>query len=231
MKLSLVKLVAVLALFCGSPTLFAQAQSVGRVDVKFSSPAWKSVTLDDKGQAYSGEVSGVIQSQTKAFVHLSEEGAVQAVLLLRASAGGIGNGYFTYSPNCKNNDATFAEGNQGFQMPFVQCLLVFPVFTTSSLMRDFPVDQQAYFKQYGDKLPHAMRSYIVNYSNQNGTFVSATVLLASSFTGQRNAENSQQEDPYLIWGRLLMQQVRGSVNSISAELSFPPLEFKLDKPV
>jgi hypothetical protein len=224
------KIIACIAFFGAlATTAHAQSHDVGRASLLLKGLGWEVLDTIDKGIAYSGEVSGTIPSESKIFINKSAEGDVLAILHVRASKGGITNGYFTYAPTCADKEASFAEGNKGFETSFAQCLLVYPAYTTSSLLAQLSSTERRFIDQYRTKTPTSMRSVFSRYSNQNGSFVQIHILLAPHFLGLLPAATEANSDPYLSWGRALMLQVRGGVNSLSGKVEMPPLAFKSDK--
>jgi hypothetical protein len=88
---------------------------VGRVTALLADEEWQQMALEDKGEDYTGEVAGTIQSETRILMRGEASGRLQAVLVVRASSGGMGQGYMAYSPQCESSDNWYAKGNKGLQ--------------------------------------------------------------------------------------------------------------------
>ena len=213
----------------GVSLLYAQRHDVGRASVMLNGPGWEPIQTQDKGVAYSGEISGTIPSESKLFVNKSVDGQVLAIIHVRVSKGGIGQGYFTYSPTCSDKDASFAEGNKGPQAPYAQCLLVYPQYTTVSLLAQLDASERKLIEPYSPVTPKAMRSVFAIYRNQNGSFAQVHVFMAPQFVGVTATEVNEAVDAYSLWGKALMQEVRSSVNSFSGKLNVPSMAFKSEK--
>ncbi len=211
--------------FVGSS--IAQEFKVGRATISFGSPGWIAAEVPDAGFSYSGEINGNIPSETRLFLNKSKTGQAMAVILVNATKGGIGDGYFHYSPVCEHKQAMLAEGNKGFQQSFSQCLMVFPPFTTSSLVNQLNEHEQVILKSSKVQLPEAMQWIYSHYFMENGTQVTLRAMLAPGFAGLRSA-TGQSGDPLFAWARELMKAVKAGASSFRGRLEIPPMEFKND---
>jgi hypothetical protein len=219
---------ALAALLPWSSALAQEKYDVGRASITFSSPGWKQLKLDDQGVQYSGEIQGKLPSDTQLFVNATPDKKVLAVMRVRASKGGLSSGYFVYTPKCEDKEAAYAEGNSGFEQSYAQCLLVYPLYSTSSLLKYLSIENETKFKSFAGDVPEqGMRLLSAYYSNANGTFVVVELLLAPQFSGLRTS--SDKDDPYLLWGRELMNSVKSSVNSLFGGMKFPAMEFKIEQ--
>jgi hypothetical protein len=207
-----------------SQVAFAQEFSMGRVKLSFGSPGWIAAEVPDTGVDYSGEVSGTIPSETRIFVNRSDNQDIQAFLIVRVSKGGIGNGYFEYSPNCQDKQAIAAEGNKGFNQSYLQCLLVYPQFTTHSLLKNLTDSEGLILKSAKLKLPDAMHAVYSRYHTANGSYMFVRAYLAPSFVGLRTT-GSNDVDPHVAWGQALMDAVKSGAGSMFGRSKIPAVEF------
>jgi hypothetical protein len=211
------------------PVAAQEKFDVGRVNITFPSPGWKRIKLEDAGVPYAGfHIMGTYPAETQLFVNATPDKKVLSIMRIRASKGGIMIGNFVYSPKCEASDANHAEGNSGPGRSFAQCLVVYPLFSTSSLLKYLEIENETKFKSFAGDVPEkGMRLISAYYASANGTFISIEILLAPQFVGLRG--NSTQDDPHLLWGRELMDAVKGSVRSFSGDMKFPAMEFKVEQ--
>jgi hypothetical protein len=209
-------------------TAYGQEHPLGRAVLSFDSPRWVTVEVPDKGVDYSGEIQGTLTSETRMFVNQTADQKFQALLIARVNKGGIGgSGYFTYSPQCQDSQAILAEGNKGIQQPFAQCFLVYPLFTTTSLIKQLSANEAEILKSSRIALPDAMQHISAFYANSNGSFVHARIYLAPRFKGLV-APEKPNDDPKIAWGKALMSAVKGGVNSFFGRVKIPAIEFSSD---
>jgi hypothetical protein len=217
-------------LFCyllGIVSAHGQEHPVGRALLSFESPSWVAVEVPDKGVNYTGEVEGTVASETRMFINQKGDQTFQALLIARVSKGGIASGYFSYSPKCQDSQAMIAEGNSGFQQPFAQCLLVYPLFTTTSLLKQLPASEAEILKSSRIVLPDTMQLISAYYGNSNGSFVHMRILLAPRFKGLVSPEQPS-ENAVVAWGKGFMKAVKAGTNSFSGRIKIPVIEFNSD---
>ena len=227
--------VATVLLCMGLQSLSAAEFSVGRVDVIFPTDDWREVSLPDKGKAFGGDRSGVIQSETKLFIQASSAGQAGAMVLVRANASGMGTGTMIYSTSCETSEYYFAEGNAGHQARAAHCLHVFPAYATTAVMEKLaPPEVQEWLRASRMQLPDSMVTIWSSHSVATGTFLDVRVFL----TPQAGAADDDVPDvslpngvlpQHVRWGRQLKDAVRGSVYSLSGNLRIPPMDIKPHK--
>jgi hypothetical protein len=210
-------------------TAYGQEHPVGRATLSFDSPQWIAIEVPDKGVNYSGEIQGTVTSETRMFVNQTADKKFQALLIARVNKGGIGggSGYFSYSPQCQDSQALLSEGNKGFNQSFAQCLLVYPLFTTTSLIKILPDNEAQILKSSRIILPDALQLISVHYANSNGSFVHARILLAPRFKGLVSPDQPS-ESPTIAWAKVLMKAAKDGVNSFSGRVKVPAIEFDND---
>jgi hypothetical protein len=210
--------------------------SVGRVEVVFPTDDWREVVLPDKGKAYGGDHSGVIQSETKLFIQVPSGEDPGALVLIRANAAGMrSSGTMIYSTSCETSEYFFAEGNAGFQASAAHCLLVYPAYTTESVMSKLaPSVVLDWLRSSRLQLPKSMATIWSRHSVATGTFLDVHVFL----TPQAGAADDDTPDvklpsgvlpQHVRWGRQLKEAVRSSVYSISGKLRMPSMDIKPHK--
>jgi hypothetical protein len=223
--------VGIAALSCAlfSQSLFAQDFKVGRVTIKFTDSGWLATEVPDNGVPYTGDISGTIASETRIFVNQTSGGDVVAVLIASASKGGISNGYMTYSPTCADRRAMLVEGNSGAQLSYAECLIVYPLFTTSSVLKNLSETESLILKSAKMKLPDTMQLIQAIYANSNGSHMRARIMFAPGFVGLK-PQAATAEDPVFSWSREFLRAVRGGVNSFRGHVTIPAIEVKPPSP-
>lgn len=206
---------------------YGNEHAVGRATLSFGSPDWIAVEVPDKGVNYSGELQGTIASETRIFVNQKADQRFQALLIARVSKGGITAGFFHYSPQCQDSQAIISEGNKGFQQSFAQCLLVYPPFTTESLIKQLSVNEAEILKSSRLALPETVQLISAYYANSNGSFVHARILLAPRFKGIASPSQTS-ENSTATWGKSFMTAIKTGANSFSGRINIPAIEFNSD---
>lgn len=210
---------------------FAQAAEfdVGRATVVFSTDGWRETSLPDAGLKYKGDREGALAAERKLLIKESPQHGIEAVVLMRSNRG-ITNGYMTYERRCESTDTLFAEGATGGALRVADCLRVFPLYSTASLLADMDADVQSAMKGLEGKLPKGMYAVTSEYWNTTGSALLAYVLLAPGVTSKAASDAlgvvlpKGIEPSHVAWGRELNRAVRGSVNSIFGTMAFPDVE-------
>ena len=209
--------------------LHAEEFSVGRAEVQLPGGPWRELALQDAGQAYAGEVSGTISSETKVFVKEGAGQAVEALVLVRSSSGGIRGGTMTYSGGCDGDEVSYAEVGQLRGQGSTQCLRVIRSFETQSVLKALAPQLPAQWSSAA-VLPKSVITVMSHSAVGTGTFLDVRVFLAPGFAGSIEPVDAVLPEgvkaPHVAWARLLSEAVRASVFSLSGKLVFPPFEFK-----
>ncbi len=212
-----------------STIVLAQDLSVGRAKITFLSNEWTVATTQDQGLAYGGDVQGSVNAESKIFISKLPDGNLNAVIIARGSAGGINIGSMRYSPTCESRGTLFTDGNSGFNQTFAQCLKVYGFMSSQSLIKNLSAEQQLILKPYFANSTPQVRPIIAYYANSTGTFLQMMVLIPPSAAGiskegLQGLKSNTNSDQSIVWGKSLMQAVKGSVMSLSGRLTFPSFE-------
>jgi hypothetical protein len=218
-----------------SPMSLAADFSVGRVKVKLPGDGWRVVDFKDAGMDYSGELVGTIQSDKKVFIKESATKSFQAMIVVRASAGGISGGTVRYSADCESAKDFVATGMKKSDSNFYDCLRVFKFFTTESLIKELVPDLRIILEKDTAVVPDALQTVWNMYANSNGTFVDVRAFFGTNFASKK-AESTEQLPPGIeastyAWGQELSKGVKNAVNSLFSKLTLPDLEFKSIEPL
>lgn len=202
---------------------------VGRASVKTSGEGWSVLAQEDKGQAYTGEVQGVIQSETKVLLKGMAPDSLQALVLVRASTGGMNYGYMQYSSECKPSNGWHAKGNSAPSQPFLECYKIGQNWPAEQSLRAIA---PKLFETLGDRtqqLPRAWTPIVAFYANSNGSFVEVRLFVTPELIAASDAPVTDVPrglDPkYVQLAEALMDGVRGSVRSMSGKLPIPEMRF------
>ncbi len=210
--------------------------SVGRVEVVFPTDDWREVVLPDKGEAYGGDHSGVIKSETKLFVRAASDEQAVALVLVRANASGMGaSGTMVYSTSCQSSEYFYAEGNEGFKSRAAHCLKVLPAYASAAVMSKLaPPAVQDWLRASHFQLPPSMATILSHHSVATGTFLDVRVFVAPQ-AGAPGDDTPDVKLPngvmpqHVRWGRQLKEAVRSSVYSLSGKLRMPSMDIKPHK--
>ena len=209
--------------------------SVGRAEVFFPTDDWREVALPDQGKAFGGDFDGVIESETKLFIQVPTTERAGALVLIRSSASGMGRGTMNYSGKCEPSEYFFAEGSAGVRSRAAQCLVVYPAYTTESVMSKLaPREVQDWLRASRIQLPNTMATIQSRLAVGTGTFLDVRVFLTPQ-AGLAIDDTPDLKLPsgvlpqHVRWGRQLNEAVRSSVYSISGKLRIPPMDIQPHK--
>lgn len=207
---------------------------VGRASVKTSGEGWSVLRLDDKGETYSGEVQGLIQSETKVLLHGPAQQLLQSLVVVRASAGGMPDGYMEYSPDCSSSAGWHAKGNSTPSQPFTECYKIGKNWPGEECLRVIAPKALDAMGDARQRLPRSWTPILAHYANSNGSFVDVTLFVTPELIDPKDTTVSNvptgMDPKYVQLAESLMAAVRGSVRSMSGKLAIPEMRFSPSPP-
>jgi hypothetical protein len=172
-------------------------------------------------------MTGALPVQSKVFLRDSAAGA-QVIVVVRATPGGLDEGWMEYSPSCKSDKMIYREGNTGFNTTFVQCLMVAPAFESTSLLQDWEPELIA-LRDAG-KLVLGKELFLISsyHAVSTGALIDVQVFLPLPIAADAGHSFSHVVPDrvlptHVVWGRKLKEAVRSTAHSISGRLAFPPV--------
>lgn len=221
---------------CGAHALAAQEVPVGRIDVRLPGDGWEVHSVEDQGNTISGE--GHTHEQATAYKVIVRRGPDQlldAVLMVRANASGIGrfSGLMFSDAQCGGPAAVYAEGDKpGLAARSFRCLKVVAP-RTSIALSDFPDEVRSVLSKLGWRLPHTMFVVSAAQYATTGSFavVGAYLRPLARTPATDRAQDIPETLPFGVtatnvqWARQLQEAVSDSVYSIRGKLAVPELKF------
>lgn len=199
---------------------------VGRATVE-TDAGWHAYEVDKLGIDYGGDHTGTIRSETKAFVQVSPDKQLNAIVIVRASFGGIGQGRMVYSPVCKGNAETLAVGNNGFNRTYSECWTVSRALDAQAVLKLTKSVELPGLGQVG--VPETVVLITSSYANDSGNFLEVVVVLGPTLLGREGpfdtALPAGVETRFALVGQDFAKAVRAYMNSLSGRFVFPPVTF------
>lgn len=131
----------------------AMKVDVGRITVALPTDDWMEISLTDPGLPYQGDVTGRIKGETKALVHATPDGQLDALLIIRANAAGFGGGRaatMVYSWVCPSELHIYSGGSEpGPRATAIHCLVVAPPTDIRRLNSPVVVELRQQLRQQG----------------------------------------------------------------------------------
>ena len=220
---------------CTAQALAGQEVTVGRVDVQLPGEGWQVHSVEDKGNPISGDGHTHQQSAAyKVMVRRGPDQVLDAIVMVRASASGIGrfSGLMFSNIACDGASNMYAEGDKpGVTARSYRCLKVVasqPVPSASAL----PEDVREIVSTLGWRLPPTMFVVSATQYATTGSFaVVVAYLRPLATTPPDKAPNIPEALPSGVtaasvqWGRQLQEAVTDAVYSIRGKLAFPDMPF------
>jgi hypothetical protein len=215
-----------IASFC-----MAEAVSVGRTEVKLQGDNWQSFPVAEEVAQIDGDRSVQIKSERKVFVKKSLSGAVEAIVFISGSAGGVGGSTrLQYAPKCPSDQYWYRHGNEGFNRPFSECwgVLKGQPIAQADLGRAIP-ELLPLLSKENLQMPNGAHTLFSSYGNDNGTFLTVQMFIAPGFSipNPTVVENVPEgvDAKVMQYGVQLSGAVRASVMSWSGKLVVPGFSF------
>lgn len=220
---------------CGQ-ALAGQEVAVGRLGLRLPGDGWQVHSMDERGNTISGDGHSHQQSADyKVIVHRGADQRLDAVLLVRANASGIGrfSGLMFSDAKCGGSAGIYAEGDKpGPAARSYRCLQVVPPQMDFALT-DFPEDVRGVLSKQGWKLPPTMFVVSAVQYATTGAFAVVVAYLRplASTPAADDAKGIPETLPFGVtatsvqWGRQLQEAVSDSVYSIRGKLALPDLQF------
>lgn len=218
------------------PAWASQEIPVGRVDLQLPGDGWQAYTVEDKGNTISGfGYSHQQASEYKVLVRRGADQRVDAVVLVRASASGIGrfSGLGFTSAQCQGSSLVYAEGDpRGASARSFRCLRILGP-QRGIEVSDFPEEARDVLAKQGWSLPPSMFVVSALQYATTGSFAAVVAYLRPLATGAANQVPERPPEGLpagvtatsLEWGRRLQEAVSDSVYSIRGKLPVPDLSF------
>jgi len=208
----------------------AGAVSVGRAEVKLPGDNWQNFPIAQEVSHFGGDRDGQVNSERKIFIKKSAANAVQAIVLVSGSTGMGGPGVLQYSPTCPSDKYWYRQGNEGFNRPFAQCWGVLkgePIVLES--LQGLVPELSAISSKEKPEMSKGAYTVFSSYKNQNGTFLTVKMFLASDFSLPNPSVSEVKaegvEGKVVQYGIQLSEAVRASVMSWSGALTLPGVGF------
>jgi hypothetical protein len=209
----------------------AETVAVGRAEIKLPGDNWRNFALLEEVSQFGGDRSGKITSERKVFIKASSSNAVEAIVVISGSAGGLGApGKLQYTPNCASDAYWYRNGNEGFNRPFAECWGVLkgqPVAQDS--LTGLVPELSPVLSKENLRMPNQAYALFSTYQNELGTFLTVKMFIASGFSvPNASAAESVPEgvdSKVLQYGVQLASAVRASVTSWSGLLTVPGFGF------
>jgi hypothetical protein len=228
------KIIPLLSLLLFTLNAYAVEFKVGRTTVQFPDDNWSEVAYSDKGADYSGDISGTVKSETKAYIKKSDANVVEAIVLVRSSLGGVSTALrFTHSVQCDSNENSYAYGNTGFNRDSAECVRVFPAYSAEGVISTVAPNILNTINRQNLKLPDSFWTAFSYGATSNASFLEVTAFISPEYAGRNGAFDAklppgvQQENA--LWGRELFKAVRSSILSLFGKFTFPVLDNKSTK--
>jgi hypothetical protein len=209
----------------------AEPISVGRAEIKLPGDNWQSFALVEEVSKFDGDRSGKITSERKVFIKKSSSNAVETIVVISGSVGGLGgSGKLQYTPSCSSDKYWYRNGNEGFNRPFVECWGVLkgqPI--APDVLKGLVPELAPLLSKEDLRIPDETYALFSTYRNERGTFLTVKMFIASGFSvPNATAVESMSEGvdvKIMQYGIQLSSAVRASVNSWSGQLAIPGLRF------
>jgi hypothetical protein len=228
-------LVAVIALFCDllpaqtNPEA-QQVHNVGRAKVELPTiGAWQELSARDGAMSFGGDSSGTVPAQYKAWVLLSPQKEVGAIVGVRASENFGVSGRMRWSGGCKAGAHAYVVDDTKGSVDGRDCLIVRGRVQGTQAFRQWMAGVGEQLKSQGVKLPDQLLNIEHGIMNDQGQFIETIVLTSVTFMGiddvaPKGTLNSIRPRT-ARWADLMAQAARSSLYSLSGSYKFPNMTF------
>ena len=204
----------------------AETVKVGRANIELPEGNWKALATSDGQDKVDGNgTGGVLPTETRSFAFISG-GRVMAILYVNSSKGG--GLRVNWVNTCTSNQNVHAV-NLTENPNALECIRAsVPLKAEPYLKRAMPEVLSA-LESDGLAVPPALQFIGVSVGSSGGTSMQVNLLAVPSFLGLQGEEAStppaRVKPGQLIWARQLAAAVKGSVYSMSGNMTLPPLAF------
>ncbi len=222
------RLFPVLVLAAAAAALPAHAETVkvGRASIELPQGTWKALASSDGQDAVDGNgTGGILPTETRSFAFISG-GRVMAILYVDSSkSGGIPVNWLN---SCTGNQTVHAL-NLTKDPNALECIRAsIPLKAELYLKRAMP-EVLSRMESQGLAVPPAMQAIGVTVGSSGGTSMHVNLLVVPGFLGLQGEEASSLpasvKPGQIVWARQLAAAVKGSVYSISGNMTLPPVAF------
>lgn len=217
---------AVLAAAMAALPAHAETVKVGRASIELPEGNWKALSTSNGQDSLDGNgTGGVLPTETRSFAFVSGD-RVMAILYVDSSKGaGV---RVNWANTCTGNQNVHAL-NLTKDPNALECVRAsIPLKAELYLKRAMPEVLSA-LESNNLAVPPAMQAIGVTVGSSGGTSMHVNLLAVPSFLGLQGEEAStlpaNVKPGQLVWARQLAAAVKGSVYSMSGNMTLPPLAF------
>lgn len=222
------ELLSLVMLAAGAAALPAHAETVkvGRASIELPEGNWKALTAINGQDTVDGNgTGGALPTETRSFTYTSG-GRVMAILYVDSSKGG--GIRVNWLNTCTGNQNVHAL-NLTKDPNALECIRAsIPLKGEQYLKRAMPEVLSA-MEGRGMAVPPALQAIGVTVGSSGGTSMHVNLLVVPGFLGLQGEEASTLpaylKPGQLVWARQLAAAVKGSVYSMSGNMTLPPLAF------
>ncbi|MEO8022736.1 hypothetical protein [Polaromonas sp.] len=221
----LFSLVALTAAMAVSPA-HAETVKVGRASIELPEGNWKALaTSNGQDKASDGSADGALPTETRSFAFISD-GRVMAILYVNSSkAGGLEVNWIN---TCTSTQSVLAL-NLTKNPNALECVRMSVPLKAEQYLKLAMPDVLNAMEARHMAVPPAMQAIGVTVGSFGGTSMHVNLLAVPSFLGLQGEEVSTLPAPLkpgqLVWARQLAAAVKGSLYSMSGNMTLPPLAF------
>lgn len=203
----------------------AEIVKVGRTSIELPEGTWKALTASDGQNQVNGNNTGALPTETRAFAFVSD-GRVLAVLNVNSSKGA--GTRVAWSNTCTSNQNVYSLSLTENPNAFECARASVPLKTESYLKVAVPEVLQA-MESSGLALPPVIQTISATVGNSSGTMLHVNLIAVPTFAGLQGEDVSglpaRVKPGHVAWARQLALAAKGSVYSMSGNMTLPPVAF------
>jgi hypothetical protein len=204
---------------------FAETVKVGRASIELPEGTWKALTTSDGQNTVNGSAAGALPTETGTFAFVSGGRAMAILSMTSSKNGGTRTNWVN---TCKSSPSIHAL-NLTEDPNALECVQVSAPFQAEPFLMRLMPDAVTAMLFDGIAVPLFMQSINVTIGSSGGTSLHVNLYAAPDFVGLQGEESSALpayvKPGQLVWARQLAKEIKGSVYSMSGNMTLPPVAF------
>ncbi len=205
---------------------YAQPVSVGRAQVTFPPGQWVDLKSTDSETKYSGDLTGSIKGQMRAWGVVNEQGVLQAIVQVHSSDAVVSNANMQWNKGCKPQNSEYVHDGTKGSISALNCLRVWRSVKAEGWLQKRDPKMLESIKSKNLQAMQESFQILQEVGHSNGSFLFTRALISHELLKDYSSSSegtSLAGQPGVAWGHELAKAAQKSVLSWGGAFEIPKL--------
>jgi hypothetical protein len=209
-----------------SMTAKAQPISVGRAQITLPPGQWVDLKSNDSEMKYSGDMTGSIKGQVRAWGFVNEQGVLQAIVQVHSSDAVVNSATMQWSKGCKPQNSEYIHDGTKGSLTALNCLRVWRSVKAENWLQKRDPQMLESIKSKNLQAMQESFQILQEIGYSNGSFLFTRALISHEVLKNYalSAEGTRYAgQPGVAWGHELANAAQKSILSWGGGFEIPKL--------